>query len=89
MPIFANTFVWINEPEPGAKPETKTTDEPLADDFSNTTPKALPEDFANADFIPLSEDGSLRVRKSQYTEDMMGTEESEKTINTTTDNKKE
>ena len=94
MPIRANTFVWVNETSPGAQPEKITTDEPLADDFANTEPKELSEEeiveeeVANGEFIPLSDNGTFAVKRSQYTEDMMTPEEANN-INTETDNKKE
>lgn len=57
MPINANNFVWLHEPEPGAKPASNVTSKPLA-----------------GDYILLTKDGMLKLKRSQYIEDMLGDE---------------
>jgi hypothetical protein len=64
MPIHANTFIWENAPKPGDKPKpAEILDaKPLSDDFEIKTP---------AEDIMLTEDGTLSVKRSQYTEDLV------------------
>ena len=89
MTVFANNFIWINKDE--------TANAVVADvleDIHDTDASKKPGDARldpienNKGDILLDKEGTMRLERSQYTEDMMGVEDPEN-INNKNDNKKE
>lgn len=64
MTLKVNKFVWENDPKIKVEPKPQPKLEPKADVVS--------EEPDNSKYIYLTEDGILKIKKSQYVEDMLG-----------------
>ena len=96
MTVFANNFIWINKDETAnavvadVLEDIQDTDASKESGDARLYPKKMvkpPVENDKGDIL-LDKEGTMRLERSQYTEDMMGVEDPEN-INNKNDNKKE